>query len=75
MAHNKLLAKLASGLNKPNQQTLVPAAAVPGLLRDLPIARLRQLGGKFGAEVQQRLGIQTVGAARLTRFAHLNACL
>ena len=30
IAHTKLLAKLASGLHKPAQQTVVPAAAVPG---------------------------------------------
>ncbi len=31
IAHTKLLAKLASGLHKPAQQTVVPAAAVPGM--------------------------------------------
>jgi hypothetical protein len=35
---------------------------VAGLLEELPIGKLRQLGGKFGDEVQQALGITTVGA-------------
>jgi hypothetical protein len=42
-----------AGLNKPAQQTLVPAAAVPGLLGPLPLPKLRQLGGKFGEELMQ----------------------
>ena len=66
IAHCKILAKLAAGLHKPSQQTLVPAASVPGLLHDLPIPKLRQLGGKFGEELQQQLGIKTVGEATFT---------
>ena len=53
VAHNKILSKLASGLHKPSQQTLVPASAIPELLQDLPIPKLRQLGGKFGEEVSE----------------------
>ena len=57
----QILAKLASGMHKPSQQTLVPLAAVPGLLQDLPISKLRQLGGKFGDELMASLNIKTVG--------------
>ena len=57
----QILAKLASGMHKPSQQTLVPMAAVPGLLQDLPIPKLRQLGGKFGDELMASLNIKTVG--------------
>lgn len=32
-----------------------------GLLQDLPIGKLRSLGGKFGDQVQQQLGVTTVG--------------
>ena len=39
----------------------MPAASVAGLLHELPIPKLRQLGGKFGEELQQQLGIKTVG--------------
>ena len=44
----------------------MPAASVPGLLHELPIPKLRQLGGKFGEELQQQLGIKTVGAVMFT---------
>ena len=57
----QILAKLASGMHKPSQQTLVPLAAVQGLLKDLPIPKLRQLGGKFGDELMASLSIKTVG--------------
>ncbi|EFJ51109.1 hypothetical protein VOLCADRAFT_116690, partial [Volvox carteri f. nagariensis] len=61
VAHYKLMAKLGSGLHKPNQQTVVLARAVPTLLRNLPLAKLRSLGPKFGEQVQEGLGIQTLG--------------
>ena len=61
VAHNKILAKLASGLHKPSQQTVVTLAAVPALMQGLPIPKLRQLGGKFGADVMAALSITTVG--------------
>ena len=78
VAHNKILAKLASGLHKPAQQTVVTLAAVPGLLQDLPIPKLRQLGGKFGADVMAALSIATVGGAApppilfLAKIAHFD---
>ena len=62
VAHNKILAKLGSGLHKPAQQTVVPLAAVAALLAPLPVGRLRQLGGKFGEQLTRDLGIATVGA-------------
>ena len=48
-------------MHKPAAQTVVPLAGTPCLLRDLPVPKLRQLGGKFGASVMQKLGITTVG--------------
>jgi hypothetical protein len=39
----------------------VPASAVPGLLRDLPLSRLKGLGGEFGQQVQAALGVTTCG--------------
>lgn len=48
-------------MHKPCQQTIVAAASVPGLLSDLPIPKLRQLGGKFGDDVMKQLNLQTVG--------------
>ncbi|KAL6206239.1 hypothetical protein ACLB2K_023488 [Fragaria x ananassa] len=61
IAHNKMLAKLASGMNKPAQQTVVPLSSVKGLLESLPIKKMKQLGGKLGSSVQTDLGVNTVG--------------
>ena len=72
VSQNKLLAKLGSGLHKPNQQTALFPCAVPALLRGLPVDRLRGLGGKLGERVKA-LGVATAGelaergAARLRR--------
>jgi nucleotidyltransferase/DNA polymerase involved in DNA repair len=61
VAHTKLLAKLCSGLNKPNKQTVVPQNCVAALLHDLPLEKLRGLGGSLGQRVQSVLGLHTVG--------------
>ncbi|XP_074361490.1 DNA polymerase eta isoform X2 [Apium graveolens] len=56
-----MLAKLASGMNKPAQQTVVPFASVESLLDPLPIRKMKQLGGKLGHSLQDDLGVNTVG--------------
>ncbi|XP_065853636.1 DNA polymerase eta isoform X2 [Euphorbia lathyris] len=61
IAHNKMLAKLASGMNKPSQQTVVPFSSVKELLDSLPIKKMKQLGGKLGSSLQSDLGVNTVG--------------
>ncbi|WCJ33302.1 DNA polymerase eta [Euphorbia peplus] len=61
IAHNKMLAKLASGMNKPSQQTVVPFSSVKELLDSLPIKKMKQLGGKLGSSLQIDLGVNTVG--------------
>lgn len=48
-------------MHKPAQQTLLVPAAVPAMLRDLPLDRLRSMGGKFGERVSAELGASTVG--------------
>ncbi|KAJ4782982.1 DNA polymerase eta [Rhynchospora pubera] len=61
IAHNKMLAKLASPMHKPAQQTVVPATSVPDLLASLPVKKMKQLGGKLGTSLQDDLGVNTVG--------------
>ncbi|KAI0497936.1 hypothetical protein KFK09_021175 [Dendrobium nobile] len=61
IAHNKMLAKLASGMHKPAQQTIVPSSAVKDLLASLPVKKMKQLGGKLGSSLQNDLGVNTVG--------------
>ncbi|KAK2853005.1 hypothetical protein Q7C36_008206 [Tachysurus vachellii] len=66
ISHNKVLAKLACGLNKPNRQTLLPLGSVPELFKTLPISKIRNLGGKLGASITETLGVENMG--ELTRF-------
>ncbi len=75
IGHSKLLAKLGSGLHKPAQQTLVPHAAVPGLLAPLPLTRLRSLGGKYGEEIATTLRVTTVGELAALPLARLETAL
>ncbi|XP_025846761.1 DNA polymerase eta isoform X1 [Vulpes vulpes] len=66
ISHNKVLAKLACGLNKPNRQTLVSHGSVPQLFSQMPISKIRSLGGKLGASVIEILGVEYMG--ELTQF-------
>ncbi|XP_077470309.1 DNA polymerase eta [Stigmatopora argus] len=66
ISHNKVLAKLACGLNKPNRQTVLPLDSVTELFNTLPISKIRNLGGKLGASVTETLQVEFVG--ELTRF-------
>ncbi|XP_014390863.1 PREDICTED: DNA polymerase eta isoform X2 [Myotis brandtii] len=66
ISHNKVLAKLACGLHKPNRQTLVSHGSVPQLFNHMPINKIRSLGGKLGASVIEILGIEYMG--ELTQF-------
>lgn len=66
ISHNKVLAKLACGLNKPNRQTLVSHGSVPQLFSQMPIRKIRSLGGKLGASVIDVLGVEYMGD--LTQF-------
>ena len=56
VAHNKMLAKLSSGMHKPSKQTLVPQSVVPLLMRDLAFSRIQGFGGKLGDAITQRFG-------------------
>ncbi|XP_064014853.1 DNA polymerase eta isoform X2 [Pogoniulus pusillus] len=67
ISHNKTLAKLACGLNKPNRQTLVSSRFVPQLFSQLPISSIRNLGGKLGTAITDILGIEYIG--QLTQFS------
>ncbi|XP_077876085.1 DNA polymerase eta isoform X2 [Ictidomys tridecemlineatus] len=43
ISHNKVLAKLACGLNKPNRQTVVSHGSVPQLFNQMPIRKMSWL--------------------------------
>ncbi|CAI5709930.1 unnamed protein product [Hyaloperonospora brassicae] len=52
IACNKLLAKLASPLNKPNGQVVVAPRFVADLMKTLPMRKIRGLGGKLGRQLE-----------------------
>jgi DNA polymerase-4 len=58
---NKLLAKLASELDKPDGLTVLTADDVPARIWPLPVRRLNGIGPKAGARLEA-LGIGTLGA-------------
>ncbi|GAB0093788.1 DNA polymerase eta [Sergentomyia squamirostris] len=58
VAHNKILAKIVAGLNKPNKQTIMSIDCVPFFFEDLQIVKVRGLGGKFGEIVCQKLDVK-----------------
>lgn len=60
---NKLVAKIASDLNKPDGLTIVPPDRAHEVLDPLSVRRLPGLGRKMGARVEA-LGIQTLGELR-----------
>ena len=61
MAHNKLLAKLCSNMNKPNAQTVLPFNKVERVFHTLPVEKVRGWGGKFGVKIMEKLGVTTAG--------------
>ncbi|XP_075213948.1 DNA polymerase eta [Lycorma delicatula] len=67
IAHNKIMAKLICGLHKPNRQTVLPLSGVSELFSNLPVHKVRNLGGKFGVDVMEKLGCKVM--ADLSRFS------
>ena len=51
IARNKMMAKLGSGANKPNQQTIIRNRAVQHFLSTYKFTKIRNLGGKLGDQV------------------------
>jgi DNA polymerase IV len=64
VATNKLVAKIASDLDKPDGLTVVPEERIKDILDPLPIRRLPGLGRKSGAKVEAA-GIRTLGQLRV----------
>lgn len=72
---NKLLAKLASGLRKPNAITEIQEGTAPEVLRPLPVTALWGVGPKTGARLEQALGVRTVGDLQQIGTADLQELL
>ena len=63
IAHNKLLAKLASDYDKPDGLVIVPAGDVQRFLDPLPVKRLWGIGKRMTARLHH-MGIFTIGQLR-----------
>lgn len=61
---NKLLAKIASGLHKPDAVTEIRAETADEMLRDLPATVLWGIGPKTAARLERALEVRTVGDLR-----------
>ena len=57
VAQNKILAKLATGMNKPDGQTVLVPRHIAALWRETPVCALRSLGGKQGRYITEHLGV------------------
>jgi hypothetical protein len=51
IAPNKMLAKLASAMHKPDQQTWIEPANITAFMRQVPFEKIRLMGGKLGRSV------------------------
>jgi DNA polymerase IV len=70
-AGNKLVAKIASDLNKPDGLTLVTPETLHSILDPLPVRRLPGLGGKTGLRLEAA-GVHTLGELRVAPDEHLS---
>ncbi|MGH2348500.1 MAG: DNA polymerase IV [bacterium] len=72
---NKLLAKIASNLRKPDAVTEIKPEAVDVVLRDLPATVLWGIGPKTAARLEAELNVRTVGGLCRIPLATLQAVL
>ncbi len=63
VAHNKLLAKLGSGMNKPDGLTVIRPEDVRATLDPLPVGRLFGIGPKTAERLEEQ-GVFTLGQLR-----------
>jgi DNA polymerase IV len=73
LANNKLLAKVASDLDKPDGLSLLMPEDLPQRYWPLPVRRIHGIGPKSGAQLHQ-LGIVTIGELAALEPAQLIDC-
>ncbi|MFD5824714.1 DNA polymerase IV [Lentzea sp. NPDC060358] len=70
VAPTKFLAKLASGMCKPDGMMVVPSSSVLEFLHPLPVSALWGVGAKTAARLEE-LGLETVGQVSTTPLPRL----
>eukprot|EP00850_Spirogloea_muscicola_P002788 SM000011S18966 [mRNA] locus=s11:117343:121843:+ [translate_table: standard] len=70
IAHNKMLAKMACGLHKPNAQTSLPATVVASFIAPLPARKVPGVGHHFSRALQD-IGVQTILDLQQLSLDHL----
>ncbi|PBK75521.1 DNA/RNA polymerase [Armillaria solidipes] len=60
IARNKFLAKLTASYRKPNSQSILRNAAIPGYLKPMDFQKIRFLGGKLGHALAQEYDVSKV---------------
>ncbi|KAH8882483.1 DNA/RNA polymerase [Thozetella sp. PMI_491] len=60
IASNKMLSKLGSGYTKPDRQTVIRNRAIQPFLAGFSATKIRNLGGKLGAQVCEIFGTDSV---------------
>jgi DNA polymerase eta len=61
ISDNKIMAKLAAGMNKPSAQTIMTRPNMKSVLNTIEIPKLRHFGGKLGASIVQFFQVTHVG--------------
>lgn len=62
LAVNKFMAKLGSGMNKPNNQTIVPNSSIQEFLTEFSIKDFWGLGGKYGQKIIDSFNVPEQGS-------------
>ncbi|GBG75489.1 hypothetical protein CBR_g20120 [Chara braunii] len=70
IAHNKMLAKIACNLHKPNAQTTMPESAVAEFIASLPVRKLFGVGSRLEMTLKE-LGLYTASDVRLWSLGDL----
>lgn len=70
VAQNKLLAKMASSMNKPNGLTALTGKNASRLISSLPVSKLLWVGKKTTARLKA-MGVETIGDLRKTSLTRL----
>jgi len=61
IALSKSIAKIASGINKPDGLTVVSDEEVQEFLKDLPVKKIPGIGIKTTQKLKEKFGIETIG--------------